>query len=262
MCKGSYTSNTRSPRRWVRERYAQYTHARTILSNLEEHVAASIDEERQNVERVESRFGITLRGLRVPEVGHGQLPWRLAYLTSLGNSATGIDLDYVSQVLSPGSYYRLWRTNGLGRAVKTLGKEVLGFRRAFEREFCRQLDLHEFPDIELIQMDAAAMAFPDQTFDFVCSWDVFEHLPDPELAAEEIARVLTPGGAAVLSFVHYAWYNALHDLRLIVRPIGSFPLWAHLRDSFRERVPQGAYVNDPRVTDGRLCFKSLARMSC
>ena len=253
----SYTSNTTSPSRWVHDRYAQYKQARTKLSNLDEIVAASIEGERQNVERIEDRLGIALTGLRVLEVGHGQVPWRVAYLAARGNCATGIDLDFIPRGLRLSNYYRLWRTNGLDRAVKTLGYEVLGFREAFEREFCRQLSLSALPDVELLQMDVSAMTFQDRTFDFVFSWDVFEHVPDPALAAREIARVTKSGGAAALSFVHYSWYNALHDLRLISEPLGSIPLWAHLRDSSRDRVRQGAYVNDLRVGDWVSLFSRI-----
>jgi SAM-dependent methyltransferase len=42
--------------------------------------------------------------------------------------------------------------------------------------------------------DAHALPFADDTFDFVFSLAVFEHLHSPWVAAKEIARVLRPGG--------------------------------------------------------------------
>jgi len=42
--------------------------------------------------------------------------------------------------------------------------------------------------------DAHALPFSEESFDLVLSYAVFEHLHDPYLAAEEVARVLTPGG--------------------------------------------------------------------
>jgi ubiquinone/menaquinone biosynthesis C-methylase UbiE len=40
--------------------------------------------------------------------------------------------------------------------------------------------------------------YPDGFFDLVVCFSVLEHVPEPELALGEIARVLKPGGAAVL----------------------------------------------------------------
>jgi SAM-dependent methyltransferase len=47
---------------------------------------------------------------------------------------------------------------------------------------------------EAFRSDAAKMPFADNTFDIAFSDYVFEHLPDPERAVQEIFRVLKPGG--------------------------------------------------------------------
>jgi len=51
-------------------------------------------------------------------------------------------------------------------------------------------------------MDATAMTFPDDSFDRVFSVSVLEHIPDDgdTRTGQEIARVLAPGGRAVLTF--------------------------------------------------------------
>jgi SAM-dependent methyltransferase len=46
--------------------------------------------------------------------------------------------------------------------------------------------------------DALALPFPDASVDVVRSERVFQHLADPQLAAREVARVLRPGGVAVI----------------------------------------------------------------
>ncbi len=47
--------------------------------------------------------------------------------------------------------------------------------------------------------DAAALPFPDMTFDTVVAFQVLEHLPEPKLALEEMFRVLRPEGTLLLT---------------------------------------------------------------
>ena len=50
--------------------------------------------------------------------------------------------------------------------------------------------------------DAQRLPFGDQTFDVVFARAVLHHLPDPNLGAAEIARVLRPGGGCVFFDTH------------------------------------------------------------
>ena len=49
-------------------------------------------------------------------------------------------------------------------------------------------------------MDLQVIGFEDNSFDVFISGDVFEHIPDLDLAIKEILRVLKPGGLIVSSF--------------------------------------------------------------
>lgn len=60
---------------------------------------------------------------------------------------------------------------------------------------------HE-PRATVLQMDAEAMTFPDNSFDAVFSWGVIHHSANPEKAFANVARVLKPGGTALI-MVYY-----------------------------------------------------------
>jgi SAM-dependent methyltransferase len=75
------------------------------------------------------------------------------------------------------------------------------------------------------RMDAAALDFPDQSFDLTFSTAVFEHLSKPKDVLRELRRVLKPGGRAVIQ------WNPFSSMRLGGHDIGLFRRvpWAHLR---------------------------------
>lgn len=55
---------------------------------------------------------------------------------------------------------------------------------------------------ELAAGNAEQLAFADASFDFVYSWGVIHHSPDTSKAAQEILRVLRPGGVARIMIYH------------------------------------------------------------
>jgi SAM-dependent methyltransferase len=55
------------------------------------------------------------------------------------------------------------------------------------------------PGLAFAEADAVALPFPDGCFDAAVGNFVLNHLPAPEAAVAEIARVLAPGGALALS---------------------------------------------------------------
>jgi len=60
--------------------------------------------------------------------------------------------------------------------------------------------------------DLQATGLPDNTYDSVFCTQVLQHLPEPEKAIREMARVLKPGGKAVISVPHLVWmHNEPHD---------------------------------------------------
>lgn len=69
--------------------------------------------------------------------------------------------------------------------------------------------------IELLQMDAQSLAFPDDSFDYVAATFVFCSVPDPVLGLSELRRVCKPDGK-VLLLEHMRpecqWLGVLFDL--------------------------------------------------
>jgi ubiquinone/menaquinone biosynthesis C-methylase UbiE len=73
----------------------------------------------------------------------------------------------------------------------------------------------------LAQADAAALPFTAGAFERVYCSEVLEHLVDPRAAVAEIARVLTPGGVAVLSVPNERLINRA---KALVRTLGLWRL--------------------------------------
>ena len=71
------------------------------------------------------------------------------------------------------------------------------------------------PDAELLLSDGERLPFADATFDRATCIGSLEHFPDPSAGAAEIARVLRPGGTAVvfvpnLFFLGHVWFGLRH----------------------------------------------------
>ena len=72
-----------------------------------------------------------------------------------------------------------------------LSSEMLDHARA-------KMDPRRHGHIELRQMDALHMDFPDDSFDFVTAFHVVTVVPDPQKLIEEMARVCKPEGQVVI----------------------------------------------------------------
>lgn len=59
------------------------------------------------------------------------------------------------------------------------------------------------------RQDAQALSFEDNTFDAAMSSIVFQHLPDPEAALDEMVRVTKPGG--VVTIIEQDWETFVID---------------------------------------------------
>jgi SAM-dependent methyltransferase len=66
---------------------------------------------------------------------------------------------------------------------------------------------------EVQEADAESLPFADESFDAVWSWGVIHHSPDTVACAQEITRVLRPGGWVGIMLYHrhsfYNWINVI-----------------------------------------------------
>ena len=93
----------------------------------------------------------------------------------------------------------------------------------------QQLDLakgflKDHPEIDRKLLQADDLQFPDGSIDLLTMIRVMHHLPDPEVELEEIARVLSPEGCAIIEVANYAHArNRLKHLikgkRMPVKPV-------------------------------------------
>jgi hypothetical protein len=105
-------------------------------------------------------------------------------------------------------------------------------------------------------MDAAKMAFPDESFDAVISRAVFEHLSDPAAVASEISRVLKPGGVVFVNLHLYTSDSGCHDTRIFLGDRGKLPFWSHLRAEHVQAVRPNSFLNKLRLAEWRRIFES------
>ncbi len=170
-------------------------------------------------------------------------------LTSLGIPNVGMDYDTVAARPSVGTIVRVAKRNGVERAAKTAARMAL-FDRAFYRDFSRDLgaDL-DWDGLKVEDGDAHNLRFEDETFSFVHSVTVFEHLHDVPKAVSEMNRVLRPGGKAYVVAHLFPSLSGGHALDYAGNEPPEHtvvPPWDHLREN---QFPAHVFLNKLRADE-------------
>ena len=76
-----------------------------------------------------------------------------------------------------------------GKKATAIDNRDAGFDKRASRE-----------GVNILQMDATDLQFEDESFDFVFSYDAFEHFTSPESVLRESIRVVRQGGYIYLEF--------------------------------------------------------------
>lgn len=212
---------------------------------------------RRDQARIRLLLGRELRDLDVLEVGPGQHCAR-ARAFGLNNRVTAVDLDEVILGLDPRTLVRAARANGPARVVKTLARKALGVDRALERAWADALGASSLPDPRLVRADVcAALPFAPASFDLVVSWSVFEHLPDPARALENVVMALRPGGVLCVAVHLFTSNSGHHDIRAFTGSQRALPPWAHLRPATKDLVRPSSVLNGWRLRQWRDTFARL-----
>lgn len=221
----------------------------------EDAVASTIEAFETTQSRVQELTGMQLERRRILEIGPGQ-QLRTMRCFSLANDVTGIDMDVIAQSLTPREFLRAVRSNPPHRLVKTIVRKALRYDARFKASLEAALGVRGFDALSVQRMDAACMDFAHESFDFVCSYSVFEHIEKPEAALREIVRVLAPGGVAYILTHLWTSNSGHHDPRILTGELLP-PYWPHLRPEFRDTVQYTTYCNRLRLQDWRNLFSDI-----
>jgi SAM-dependent methyltransferase len=116
---------------------------------------------------------------------------------------------------------------------------VIGVDRTPEMLAAARIRSQGLPNVELLEADLAALPIPDGSCDGALLLLALTHIESPEAALAEMARILRPGGRAVV-----------------------VDLLRHDRDDFRRRMGQLRNGFDEGQLRGLLAAAGLARTTC
>lgn len=135
-------------------------------------------------------------------------------------------MPYIDKYMPEGSYV-LESGCGLGRYVKYLQdreRKMVGLE--INSDAVKAVKKY-WPDLEVIQGDAADSPFKANVFDGIISLGVIEHWTEgPNAPLKDIYRTLKPGGIALITvpclntvrkIKHFTWWNELRDQKALGR---------------------------------------------
>ncbi len=217
---------------------------RANFGDITAKVTAQLGEARNIEKLLAESLGERVADKHLLEVGPGP-HGAMTHFFAVRNECTGIDIEVAHNGGLITAFFADLRASGPSRAARNTVKRVLGLNRRYAAELRRQLEVDELRG-ETRRMDATDLDFESGSFDAVFSLSAFEHIPDPEEVIKEIARVLRPGGSAVIITHFITSDSGIHDPRLFGER-QDLPWWAHLRRETKHLVKPNCYVNWLRV---------------
>lgn len=173
-----------------------------------------IDQKRalNRIENFLHTFSLSFVGKEILEVGayDGSSAYAFASLGAKRVLATDMAAYYINQ--SPGGLVS-------ESAVAKKNKELENIRNAYSKIVNQEVA----PNVSFIEDDISASSVSSQSLDVVVSWEVLEHLTNPNDAFKEMSRILKPGGFAFHEYNPFFSVDGGHSLCTL-----DFP-WGHAR---------------------------------
>jgi len=202
---------------------------------------------------------VKIKDAKILELGCGRPAEQLILFKSDGADSIGIDLRTPTHNMSLKTFSRIVKTEGFKDAVDLLFRYLLFDKRFFIKLFLKYGKKVSLKKIDTRFMDAARLSFPDNSFDFVYSRWVFEHIHNLDLSVKELNRVLKPSGVAWIGIHLFPSISGGHHIKWIFPEtfrINKIPPWDHLLKNKHEISPykNREYLNKLRLKDYREVF--------
>ncbi|WP_067896307.1 class I SAM-dependent methyltransferase [Nocardia vaccinii] len=112
------------------------------------------------------------------------------------------------------------------------------------------------PEVSYVRGDAQRLPFPDGSFDAVCCFGALYLIPDPLTAAQEMIRVLAPGGriAVSTSHRHENWFG-----RAVTAIFGTIGLRFFHGDEFPKLFAEAGLIDVRQRVHGLLQYLDASR---
>jgi SAM-dependent methyltransferase len=206
-------------------------------------------------QRIANCLEAPVENLRILEIGPGQGMERARYF-GLKNEVLALDLDVIPTGTNLGDYIRVLKENGPGRFMKTVGRKLI-VSKSNDRAWLKAAGVKHMKFPHILYGDICQQAPEINAFDLIMSWSVFEHLPDPEAALNNIIQALKPGGVVYVSLHLFTAYNGHHDIRAFTGFGNELPLWGHLRQATRHQFEPSSILNEWRLDQWRALFNRV-----
>jgi len=227
-----------------------YAYRTGIFGNVDEIIASH-----HELSKVARQYIKTdIKDLRILDIGCGQQALQAALFAIDGADVTAIDMEVFTGKMDIKTFINVIRTNGFERGIKSLFRHLFFDMKIISVLSSKYGKDISFDQLTLLTMDATALQFPENSFDFIYSLWTFEHIQDVSAVIHEINRVLNPSGIASISIHLFPSLSGGHHLEWIYPDhlsLRKVPPWDHCLDN---KYPVNTYLNKLRLDQYREIF--------